>query len=220
MRSLTLILFCFLCTPGGSAQNINQSVAPVPYGIPFDSNGNVIELSFVNADAIEGGQVHLEVLAAPEWIDIRSQGQRDVRLADNRTEQIIFDVPVDAPIGETGAITIKITAVNGLTWYKEIEIEVEPPQSFALRNGYPNPFNPAATIPFVVPETARVRVVAYDILGRMVSVISDDVFEPGLHNARFDGSYLASGMYLIRATMESEANGTVSASVRRLTLLK
>ena len=164
--------------------------------------------------------MHLEVLSAPEWIDIRSQGQRDVRLADNRTEQIMFDVPVDAPIGESGAITIKITAVNGLTLYKEIEIEVEPPQSFELRNGYPNPFNPAATIPFVVPESARVRVVAYDILGRMVSVISDDVFEPGLHNARFDGSQLASGMYLIRATMESEANGTVSASVRRLTLLK
>jgi len=114
----------------------------------------------------------------------------------------------------------KVTAENGLTRYKEIEIEVEPPQSFELRNGYPNPFNPAATIPFVVPESARVRVVAYDILGRMVSVITDDVFEPGLHNARFDGSQLASGMYLIRATMESEADGTVSASVRRLTLLK
>ena len=97
---------------------------------------------------------------------------------------------------------------------------MEPPQTFELRNGYPNPFNPAATIPFVVPETARVRVVAYDILGRMVSVITDKVFEPGLHSARFDGSNLASGMYLIRATMESEANGTVSASVRRLTLLK
>ena len=164
--------------------------------------------------------MHLEVLSAPDWIDIRSEWRRDVRLADNPVEQIMLDVPADAPIGEIGAITIKITAVSGLTWYKEIEIEVEPPQTFELRNGYPNPFNPAATIPFVVPETARVRVVAYDILGRMVSVISDDVFEPGLHNARFDGSYLASGMYLIRATMESEANGTVSASVRRLTLLK
>lgn len=220
MRCLALILCCILCARGGNAQNVNQPVAPAPNGIPFASNGNVIELSFVRAEAVAGGQVDLEVLSAPEWIDIRSQERRDIRLADNPVEQIQFDVPEDAPIGESGAITIKITADNGHTWYKEIEVEVEPPRSFELRSGYPNPFNPSAIVPFIVPETARIRVEAYDILGRRIAVIADGVFEPGLHTARFDGSQLASGTYLIRATMESEGSGAVSASVQRLTLLK
>ena len=66
------------------------------------------------------------MLSAPDWIDIRSEWRRDVRLADNPVEQIMLDVPADAPIGEIGAITIKITAVSGLTWSEGIEKRVEP----------------------------------------------------------------------------------------------
>ena len=92
--------------------------------------------------------------------------------------------------------------------------------TYALDAAYPNPFNPSVTVPFAVPEAAHVEVVLYDVLGRRVAVLANSLFDSGRHTVRFDGSDLASGVYVLRAVMEPEAGGTARAFVQRLTLLK
>jgi uncharacterized protein (DUF1501 family) len=77
---------------------------------------------------------------------------------------------------------------------------------FALDQNYPNPFNPATRIGYTVgavssQQTAvssHVRLAVYDLLGREVAVLVDEVKPPGNYVVEFDGSGLASGVYLYR----------------------
>ena len=74
----------------------------------------------------------------------------------------------------------------------------EVPEAYALETNYPNPFNPDTRIRFAMPETAQVRLVVYDMLGRRVRVLVDGVREAGRHEVAFNAGELASGTYLYR----------------------
>ena len=71
------------------------------------------------------------------------------------------------------------------------------PQSFSLA-AYPNPFNPTTTLAFDLAQSGRTKLVVYDVMGRVVSVVADNVFPQGEHRPGFDGSALASGTYFVR----------------------
>ncbi len=77
-----------------------------------------------------------------------------------------------------------------------IEAVAEVPETFTLENAYPNPFNPQTTIGFGLPESAHVRLVVYDVLGRPVRVLLDATREAGAHQVIFDATDLPSGTYL------------------------
>ena len=63
---------------------------------------------------------------------------------------------------------------------------------------YPTPFNPATTVRFTVEERAPVKLEVFDVLGRPVMILVDDVLSYGSHVTRFDGANLPSGAYIIR----------------------
>lgn len=74
----------------------------------------------------------------------------------------------------------------------------------ALRN-YPNPFNPATTIRFVVPKPARVRIAVMDAAGREIDVLVNENMESGEFETRWDGKDsrgrdVDSGVYFLRMT--------------------
>ncbi len=62
----------------------------------------------------------------------------------------------------------------------------------------PSPFNPSTNLEFKVAERVPVRLIVYDILGREVATLVNEVKSPGTYTARFDGSLFASGVYLYR----------------------
>ena len=72
------------------------------------------------------------------------------------------------------------------------------PTQFALCQNYPNPFNPSTTIKFELPRASQVSLSVFDILGREVSVLVNDLRYAGVHEVKFDGSNLASGVYFYR----------------------
>ena len=74
----------------------------------------------------------------------------------------------------------------------------EIPARFTLHQNYPNPFNPSTTVRVDVPDRARVTVRVFDVIGREVAVLADEVLEAGSHTLRFDGTGRASGVYLLR----------------------
>ena len=77
------------------------------------------------------------------------------------------------------------------------------PDQVRLHQNYPNPFNPATTIRFELAVSAQnTRLEVYDVLGRRVAVLVDGMLPLGAYSVSFDGSGLASGMYLYR--LESE----------------
>jgi len=72
------------------------------------------------------------------------------------------------------------------------------PTNFALCQNYPNPFNPTTGVRFQVAAVSDVKLVVYDILGKEVAVLVNERKAPGTYEVRFDGSRLASGVYLYR----------------------
>ena len=72
------------------------------------------------------------------------------------------------------------------------------PEAYVLEANYPSPFNPQTTIRFGMPESAQVRLVVYDVLGRPVRVLVDGTREAGTHEVVFEASDLPSGTYLVR----------------------
>ena len=73
---------------------------------------------------------------------------------------------------------------------------------FSLGQNYPNPFNPSTTIEFELPEVSRVKLSVYDILGREVTLLVNETLNAGVHEVRFHGSNLPSGVYLYRIQAE------------------
>ncbi|RPI18178.1 MAG: T9SS C-terminal target domain-containing protein [Ignavibacteriae bacterium] len=88
------------------------------------------------------------------------------------------------------------------------------PAVFSLMQNYPNPFNPATTIEYAVPITSLVRITLYDMLGREVKVLVNELKQPGTHSIAFTSDGLSSGVYFYR--LES---GSI-IQTKKLVLLK
>jgi hypothetical protein len=87
----------------------------------------------------------------------------------------------------------------------QIAARTEPdiPTDFGLKENYPNPFNPATRITFVLPEQTMTTLRIYDLLGREVATLIDGALSPGTHSLPWDGKDLDgisvnSGVYFYR----------------------
>jgi hypothetical protein len=74
------------------------------------------------------------------------------------------------------------------------------PTRFDLSQNYPNPFNPTTNIRFTIVNRQLTIVKVYDVLGREVATLVDEVKEPGTYTVQFSGSGLASGVYFYKLT--------------------
>ena len=74
----------------------------------------------------------------------------------------------------------------------------------SLLGGYPNPFNPVATIGYALREAAPVRLSVHDALGREIRVLDESLREAGVHRASFDAGELPTGVYFYRLESGSE----------------
>ena len=114
--------------------------------------------------------------------------------------------------------TLGTSAYSDVWRFRTILTSVEQvagvPTEFGLRQNYPNPFNPVTTIVFSVPEQVKVSLRVYDMLGRELETLIDDVVSPGEYHATFDGAKYASGTYLYRLVAGN------FAQTRRMSLLK
>jgi len=91
--------------------------------------------------------------------------------------------------------------------------DITDPEQLDLSNS-PNPFNPATTIQFTLPIPAYVVLEIYNVTGQRVATLLDRSLEAGRHSVVWNGSNIASGIYLYRLNV-----GSVSA-VRKMVLLK
>lgn len=72
------------------------------------------------------------------------------------------------------------------------------PAAYQLHQNSPNPFNPGTKIKFEIPNTSLVALRVYDLLGKEVATLANQVMEPGSYERVFDARSLASGVYLYR----------------------
>jgi len=72
------------------------------------------------------------------------------------------------------------------------------PNQFILYQNYPNPFNPKTDINYFLPEAEYVKLEVYNTLGQKVKTLVSEEQSAGSHSIRWNGSSLASGLYLYR----------------------
>jgi flagellar hook assembly protein FlgD len=86
-----------------------------------------------------------------------------------------------------------------------VSTDVEPlaglvPSTYELSQNYPNPFNPTTQIRFSLPRESGVKLVVFDIVGRVVTTLVDQKMSAGVHQVTWngrdqDGRPVASGVY-------------------------
>ncbi|HLT24850.1 MAG TPA: T9SS type A sorting domain-containing protein [Ignavibacteria bacterium] len=72
------------------------------------------------------------------------------------------------------------------------------PERFSLSQNYPNPFNPTTNIKFEIPTTGFVKLVIYDMLGKEVTTLVNDIKQAGSYSIDFNASSLTSGVYFYK----------------------
>jgi len=77
------------------------------------------------------------------------------------------------------------------------------PAAFVLYRNYPNPFNPATTLTYALPQSEYVRLYIYNIRGQLVNRLVDKPKEPGVHEIQWNGTNennipVSSGVYIVR----------------------
>ena len=84
------------------------------------------------------------------------------------------------------------------------------PRAFTLSQNYPNPFNPTTTINYQLQTNSKVSLKIYDILGREVVTLVNEVKSAGTYSTPFNSTRLASGVYFYRI----EAASTDGSHIR------
>lgn len=94
------------------------------------------------------------------------------------------------------------------------------PEKYSLSQNYPNPFNPKTIIVYALPKKSAAIITVYNILGERISELINREVSAGEHSIEFDGSNLASGIYLIELKTESLIDGEKFRDVKKAALLK
>lgn len=107
----------------------------------------------------------------------------------------------------TGAVVAQST--NSV---KEIQAEI--PNGFVLNQNYPNPFNPSTTIRYAIPRQGFVSLKIYDLLGKEIATLVNEMQSAGWKEVQWNASRFASGMYLVKM----QANNFIET--KKILLLK
>ena len=107
-------------------------------------------------------------------------------------------------IGNEGSVNDEISSMN--------------PDEYNLSQNYPNPFNPTTKINFDLPKDSKVSLTVYDLLGREIIKLVNNVFRTaGSYTIEFNAGSLSSGVYFYRLETEGE-NKFIMA--KRMILIK
>jgi hypothetical protein len=120
--------------------------------------------------------------------------------------------------GISGFSTFKLFSTGDALGVDELVNEI--PQVFDLHQNYPNPFNPSTTISFDVPKNAHVNVVIYDVLGRVVTTLVNEVKAANRYRVVWDASNVSTGVYFYRMTAQAADGSGDFNSVKKLLLMK
>ncbi len=158
---------------------------------------NKVSLSWSTVTEINNSRFEIEKkIETSEWIKIGT-----VNGSGTSTKNHSYSF-VDSKVDFVKATyRIKQIDLNGSYSYsKEVEINASAPVKFELNQNYPNPFNPTTLISYSIQTNSFVRLEVYSVSGQRVKVLVNSNQEAGSYNLTFDGSSLASGVYIYRLT--------------------
>ena len=183
---------------GGSFQNINNGL---PSGYTF-----MHDIAFNSEDMI--------YLAAEDGLYESRDDGNSWSLVDDSEISLDINLLYFNTNNKLYAGTIRAgvyRSVNSLTNAEKVPISSF---SCSLTGNYPNPFNPSTKIQYTIPRRQNVKIVVYDIIGKEISVLVNEIKSAGQYEVEFNASHLSSGIYFCRMQTGS------FMSVKKMILMK
>jgi len=172
------------------------------------TSGNINGFEGVGTDwwgIRSGATVYRSTNAAATWTDAYTQTgavYQDIDFV------IVNGCPVGWAVGNLGVVS-KMSNVTGIS-----NIGGEVPVDYTLGQNYPNPFNPETNINFTIPKSGNVTLKIYDVSGKEVSTLVNEVKNAGNYIVGFNAASLPSGAYFYRL----ETNGF--SATKKMMLIK
>jgi aminopeptidase N len=149
----------------------------------------------------------------------------DITQVNSQSAPPFFTMPIDVHITAGGRDTIFTVLNKAQSQQFQLRCDVQPsmvlldpekwilryvftgadrpPTHFFLEQNYPNPFNSTTTIMYWLPVRSAITLKIYDLLGREVRTLADDVQSAGVHECQWVNPSNASGVYFYRLTTEN-----------------
>jgi hypothetical protein len=80
------------------------------------------------------------------------------------------------------------------------------PRKNTLCSAYPNPFNGSTRIRYDLDRQSKVQLQIFDLQGRLVTTLLDDISKPGQHEIHWNADNLSSGTYFVRLQTPSDVH--------------
>jgi subtilisin family serine protease len=98
---------------------------------------------------------------------------------------------------------------------------VSMPKAYSIYDNYPNPFNPVTILRYHIPEASSVSLIIFDVLGRAIRTLVDDVHEPGYYSIIWDatnewGNQVSSGIYIYQLTARPLSKNSTNEGIHRI----
>lgn len=172
----------------------------------FPDDSGTLHVEHVFAAGLPGATP----IASLTFVVRDTSNTRDVTLRFEDLTAYATDGSALAVVGEDGDISVVPTSIEATIL----------PEQFVLHANYPNPFNPTTTLAYDVPEATALRLEVFDLLGRRVTVLLDDVQPPGWHQIQWDASRMASGVYFARMIAQNTQTGRQQIQTQKMLLVK
>ncbi len=94
------------------------------------------------------------------------------------------------------------------------EVVIGAPVKFSLSQNYPNPFNPVTRIEYSIPSAQYTKLKVYDINGKEVASLVNQLQNAGNYSVEFNAGNFASGQYFYKIESENYSD------VKKMIVLK
>lgn len=190
-------------------QKLPQGVNKLSYSLPPLPPGNIFDARFKgDKRLVEDDEMYIQLNNPGKSplnikINVQSLAERSrftiKEFSDGKLlNQYKIEANKDVELSSSKTDAIYVAPVSGKL------AQEEKPTEFELQQNYPNPFNPTTQIKYSVPKTAKVKLEVFNILGKRVATLINKEQKSGRHQVTFDGSNLASGMYIYRLQAGSQ----------------
>ncbi len=176
----------------GADENLANGLPVELTSFSATANGNKIELRWNTATEVNNYGFDVERSVAGTWTKLgfvegagNSNAPRSYSFVDGSAQ---------------GAVQYRLKQIDRdgqFTYSSVVEVMIaNVAERYELAQNFPNPFNPVTTIRFAVMNNEHATVKVYDIAGREVATLFNDVAQPGqMYNVQFNATGLASGIY-------------------------
>jgi Secretion system C-terminal sorting domain len=175
--------------------------AQTVYEVQPGTKGNEIKITVANiSETNSANNVEIVLVRKSSSINFNKETEtiETIEAKAEAEASFTFDVERNTPVSRKDTIDFMITDGMGIMMTKSFIFSYTGPKEFKLEQNYPNPFNPTTSIQYQISSISEVTLKIFDILGSEVATLVNKEQQPGYYEVQFNGSSLASGMYVYR----------------------